>query len=154
MATFPAVGDIERDDALARLDRNHRRFEDSRWSEAGDEPRAVLDCLSAHRARLARFPRELVQDDVWDELVLTAWVHWDDRRREAAVLHHAIRRGLSLREVGRFVGVHTAQGMRDYLDSLDARLHEYRRITPRPLPSPRRSRPRRRRARPLHPAPT
>lgn len=50
------------------------------------------------------------------------------------MLHHAIRRGLSLREVGRFVGVHTAQGTRDYLDSLDARLHEYRRRTSDPHP--------------------
>ncbi|MDL5160459.1 hypothetical protein [Actinomycetospora termitidis] len=135
MATFPAVGDVERDDALARLDRRHREYEDSRWSEAGDEPREVLDYLVEHRARLARLPRELAQGDVWDELVLTAWVHWDDRRREATVLHQAIRRGLSLREVGRFVGVHTAQGMRDYLDSLDARLREYRRHTRDPDPT-------------------
>lgn len=126
MATFPAVGDIERDDALARLDRRHREYGDSRWSEAGDQPREVLDYLAAHRQRL---PAKLAHDDAWDELVLTAWVHWDDRRREAAVLYHAIRRGLSLREVGRFVGVHTAQGTRDYLDSLDARLHEYHRRT-------------------------
>ena len=95
----------------------------------------MLDYLADHRARVARLPRELAGDDAWDELVLTAWVHWDDRRREAAVLNHAIRRGLSLREVGGFVGVHTAQGTRDYLDSLDARLHEYHRRTRDPHPA-------------------
>lgn len=64
VATFPAVGDLERDDAPARLDRRHRQYEDSRWSEAGDEPRDVLDYLVAHRARLARLSRELAQGEV------------------------------------------------------------------------------------------
>lgn len=129
VATFPPVGAIERDNALTRIERRHQRYNDYRWSEAGSEAREVLDYLRGHRSRL---PRQLVDDDVWDELVLSAWVYWDERRRERELIRHALARGLSLREVGAFVGLHTGQGLRDYLDSLDARLHEYHQLTREP----------------------
>jgi hypothetical protein len=131
VATFPPVGDLERDAALHRIERKHLAYGDSHWSEAGSEARDVLDYLRRHRSRL---PRQLVDDDAWNELVLSAWVYWDERRREAELIRHALARGLSLREVGAFVGLHTGQGLRDYLDSLDARLHEYRRLTREPRP--------------------
>ena len=131
MATFPPVGDLERDAALRRIERKHLAYGDSRWSEAGSEARDVLDYLRRNRSRL---PRRLVDDDAWNELVLSAWVYWDERRREAELIRHALARGLSLREVGAFVGLQTGQGLRDHLDSLDARLHEYRRLTREPRP--------------------
>ena len=86
----------------------------------------MLDYLRTHRSRL---PPRLLADDAWDELVLSAWVYWDERRRERELIRSALARGLSFREVGAFVGLHTGQGLRDYLDSLEARLHEYHRIT-------------------------
>lgn len=125
-ATFPPVGDLERDDALARIARRHQKHDDPRWSGAGTEARDVLDYLSRHRDRL---PRQVADDDAWDELVLSAWVYWNERRRERELLRHALARGLSLGEVGAFVGLHSRQGLRDHLDSLDARLHEYHHLT-------------------------
>lgn len=134
MATYPPVGDLERDDAIARIRRRHELVDDSRWSEAGadsDDPaRAVLGYLRRHRGR---FPRQVVQDDVWDELVLAAWVYWDERRREHELFSHALARGLSLREVGAYVGLHSGQGLRDHLDSIEARLVEHRRLTRSPV---------------------
>lgn len=126
VATFPPIGDIERDSALDRIARRHLRHDDYRWSEAGTDARDVLNYLRAHRSRL---PPRLLADDAWDELVLSAWVYWDERRRERELLRSALARGLSFREVGAFVGLYTGQGLRDYLDSLEARLHEYHRIT-------------------------
>ncbi len=131
VATFPPVGDVERDDALHRIARRHQRYDDPRWSEAGTEARDVLDYLRRHRGRL---PHQVTHDDAWDELVLSAWVYWDERRRERELLRHALTRGLSLREVGAFVGLHSRQGLRDHLDSLDARLDEYHRLTRGPRP--------------------
>lgn len=129
MATFPPIGDLERDSALDRIARRHLKNDDHRWSEAGTEARDVLDYLRTNRSRL---PPKLRADDAWDELVLSAWVYWDERRRERELIRSALARGLSFREVGAFVGLHTGQGLRDYLDSLEARLHEYHRITREP----------------------
>lgn len=71
---------------------------------------------------------------MWDELVVSAWVYWDERRRELELLRRAGRYGLSLSELGRFVGIGTRQGMRDYLDRLESLLHEHRAgSTPRAL---------------------
>lgn len=130
VATFPPVGDFERDDAVRRIARRHLDCDDPRWSEAGadgdDAARDVLGYLRRHRGR---FPRRVVDADAWDQLVLSAWVYWDERRREAELIRHALSRGLSLREVGAFVGLRSRQGVRDHLDSLEARLHEYYRLT-------------------------
>lgn len=122
MATYPPIGDQERDAALARIASRHAQFDDSRWSEAGSEPRDVLAYL---RRRQAQLPYALAARDVWDELVLSAWVEWDERRREAELLHRALRLGLSLREVGQYLGIGSRQGMRDYLDRLDAVLADH-----------------------------
>ena len=119
MATYPPVTNGERDEALARIADRHR--DDSRWSEAGSEARDVLVYL---RRRHASLPRAIAERDVWDELVLSAWVYWDERRRELELLRRAKSYGLSLTELGRYLGIGTRQGMRDYLDRLDALLHE------------------------------
>ena len=128
MATYPPVNDQECKAALARIAGRHR--DDSRWSEAGSEPREVLAYLQRRHLQL---PRAVAGRDVWDELVLSAWVYWDERRREVELLHRAGRYGLSLSELGRFVGIGTRQGMRDYLDRLDALTHE---TVPDPEPLP------------------
>jgi hypothetical protein len=122
VATYPPVGDVERDAALSRIERRHLRAEDPRWSEAGTEARDVLDYLRARRGQL---PSLVTDEDAYDELVLSAWVFWDERRHERELLHHALRRGLSLSQVGRYLGITSRQGMRDYLDRLDALLDDY-----------------------------
>jgi hypothetical protein len=129
VSTYPPVTDRERDAALARIDRRHRERDDTHWSAAGlgghSEAREVLEYL---RRRHARIPVALAGHDVWDELVLGAWVYWDERRRERERLHRARRAGLSWSELGRYVGIGTRQGMRDYLDRLDAAVDEYLQI--------------------------
>ena len=129
VATYPPIGDRERDAAVARIAARHERYDDSRWSEAGTEARDVLNYLSRRRAEL---PFALTAHDSWDELVLSAWVHWDERRRERELLHSALRRGLSLAEVGRYLGIASRQGTRDYLDRLDALLADLHRARSRP----------------------
>ena len=124
MATYPPVGDRERDDALRRIALALDRFDDSRRSEAGSEAREVLSYV---RARHSQLPRALTSLIARDQLILSAWVFWDERRRERELLKRLRREGLSLGEVGAFVGIHTRQGMRDYLDRLDALLAEYHR---------------------------
>uniref|UniRef100_UPI003F491B0E hypothetical protein n=1 Tax=Pseudonocardia sp. CA-138482 TaxID=3240023 RepID=UPI003F491B0E len=123
MSTYPPVTDAERDAALARIARRHQARDDSRWSEAGTEARDVLDYL-----RRAPTAAGLAAHDIWDELVLAAWVHWDERRRERERLHRARHHGLSYAELGRYLGIGTRQGARDYLDRLDALCAEYTRI--------------------------
>ncbi len=112
MAIYPPVTRRECEDALARITVRHG--DDSRWSEAGTEPRDVLAYL---RRRHLQLPRKVAQRDVWDELVLSAWVYWDERRPELELLRRAGRYGLSLTELGRYLGIGTRQGMRDYLAS-------------------------------------
>jgi len=119
VATYPPVTNRECEDALARITVRHG--DDSRWSEAGTEPRDVLAYL---RRRHLQLPRKVAQRDVWDELVLSAWVYWDERRRELELLRRAGRYGLSLTELGRYLGIGTRQGMRDYLDRLEALISE------------------------------
>jgi hypothetical protein len=121
MATYPPVTDLECDAAVARIANRHARHDDPRWSEAGTEARDVLAYLRRHHSHV---PRTVAAQDVWDELVLSAWVHWDELRRERELLHRARRYGLSLAELGRFLGIGTRQGARDYLDRLDALLAE------------------------------
>jgi hypothetical protein len=117
VATYPPIGDHERDAALARIAERHLRYDDPRWSEAGTEARDVLAYLRRRRTEL---PYEVTAHDTWDELVLSGWAYWDERRRERELIHSALRRGLSLSEVGRYLGISTRQGTRDYLDRLDA----------------------------------
>ena len=126
MATYPPVGDQERDDALRRIALQLDRFDDSRRSEAGTEAREVLSYV---RSRHAQLPRALTSAIGRDELILSAWVYWDERRRERELLHRTLREGKALAEVGAFLGIRTRQGMRDYLDRLDALLAEYHRAT-------------------------
>jgi hypothetical protein len=129
VATYPPIGDLERDAAVGRIAARHARYDDSRWSEAGTEARDVLNYLARRRAEL---PFALTAHDVWDELVLSAWVYWDERGRERELLHSALRRGLSLSEVGRYLGIGSRQGTRDYLDRLDALLADLHRARSRP----------------------
>jgi hypothetical protein len=137
MATYPPVTDRERDAALRRITDRHLRREDNRWSEANsDSETAAYEVLGYLRRRHTQLPGGLAADDVWDELVLSAWVYWDQRRRERELLHRGRRLGLSLAELGRYLGIGTRQGMRDYLDRLDALLAEYHHIqTTRPGPA-------------------
>jgi hypothetical protein len=124
MATYPAVTAAERDAAIARIARNHRN--DSRWSEAGaDSDTAARDVLAYLRRSHVRTKWERAADDVWDELILSAWLYWDERRREQELLRRARHHGLGLSEIGGFLGIGTRQGTRDYLDRLDALLAEY-----------------------------
>jgi hypothetical protein len=133
VSTYPPVTDRERDAALARIARRHHLREDTRWSAAGlDEHAPARDVLNYLRQRNQPghipLPAGLAADDIWDELVLAAWVYWDERRHERERLHRARRYGLSYAELGRYLGIGTRQGMRDYLDRLDASIDEYTRI--------------------------
>jgi hypothetical protein len=119
------VTDRERDAALKRIADRHLKSEDIRWPEANsDSDTAAYDVLAYLRRRHRQLPK-LAAGDVWDELVLSAWVYWDQRRRERELLNRGLHLGLSLSEVGRYLGIGTRQGTRDYLDRLDALLGEY-----------------------------
>ncbi|MCD2191618.1 hypothetical protein [Actinomycetospora soli] len=121
VAVYPYVGSRERDAALRRIAARHLRCEDSRWSEAGcegDDPaRDVLDYLRRHHTRL---PRAVSSEDTRDALVLSAWIYWEERRRERDLLRRARGYGHSLGELGAFLGLNTRQGTYDYLDRLEA----------------------------------
>src|SRR5262249_34265951 len=92
----------------------------------------VRDVLDYLRRRRRELPWQLAADDAWDELVLSAWVYWDERRRERELLHSALHRGLSLSEVGRYLGIGSRQGTRGSLDRLDALVGEHQRIQSAP----------------------
>ena len=115
----PRVSSAELDAALARIHRRHDRIDDPRRSELGTEPRDVLAYLQRHSIRLSR---AVATDDVADELVLHAWVWWEERHRERSLLRRARHLGVSLSELGAQLGLTTRQGMQDYLDRLDALL--------------------------------
>jgi hypothetical protein len=123
VAMYPFVGDRERDAALARITARHLRRDDTRWSEAGSDgdntARDVLDYLRRHHIRL---PRVVAAEDATDELVLAAWVWWDERRRERELLRRARHYGHSLGEIGAFLGLATRQATYEYLDRLEALL--------------------------------
>jgi hypothetical protein len=133
VATYPPVTDAERDQAIARIARRHAEIDDTRWSEAhAESDTAAREVLSYLRRRHLSLPHAVAAADVWDELVLNAWLYWEERRRERDLLRRARRYGLSLRELGAFLGIGTAQGMTDYLDRLDALLTEHARHTRHP----------------------
>jgi hypothetical protein len=123
VAMYPFVGDRERDAALRRITARHLRREDTRWSEAGSEgddaARDVLDYLRRHHGRM---PGVVAGEDALDELVLAAWVWWDERRRERELLRRARSYGHSLAELGAFLGLATRQATYEYLDRLEALL--------------------------------
>lgn len=123
VAIYPYVGDRERDAALSRIADRHRRQDDHGWSEAGSEgddgARDVLGYLRRHHARM---PRAVAEQDALDELVLAAWVWWDERRRERDLLRRARQYGHSLGELGAFLGLTTRQATYEYLDRLEALL--------------------------------
>lgn len=134
MATTPPITDRERDAALARIARRHAKYDDPHWSEANadseDAAHEVLRYLARNHSRL---PRQLVADDVWDELILEAWCEWDWRARRSERHHRALRCGLSLADLGRYLGIESRQGMQDHLDRNDALVAEYRRINGEPV---------------------
>ena len=124
VATYPPIGNLERDDALRRIALALDRHDDYRRSEAESEAREVLAYL---RARHAQLPRSLTSAIARDQLILSAWIYWDERRRERELLRRVLREGKPLAEVGAFLGIRTRQGVRDYLDRLDALLAEHQR---------------------------
>lgn len=125
MATYPSVTDRERDAALSRIRLRHEKREDPRWSEAeADSDEAAYTVLAYLRKRHAGLPRGLAAANVWDELVLSAWVYWDRKSRERELLRRARHYGFSLAQLGAFLGIGTRQGMRDYLDRAEALLDE------------------------------
>lgn len=83
--------------------------------------------LAYLRARHAQLPRALTSAIARDQLILSGWVYWDERRRERELLRRTLRDGKPLAEVGAFLGIRTRQGVRDYLDRLDALLAEHHR---------------------------
>jgi hypothetical protein len=104
--------------ALERIRARHE-FADDPWrGEMGTEPAEVLGYL--RRRWAAGTGRATAVDDVWDELTLSAAVHWAEVERERALLRRARHLGLSLSELGAHFGIRTRQGMRDHLDRLDA----------------------------------
>ena len=132
VAIYPFVGDRERDAALSRIADRHLRRDDTRWSEAGSDgdnaARDVLDYLRRHHARM---PKAVAGDDALDELVLAAWVWWDERRRERELLRRARSYEHSLAEIGAFLGLATRQATYEYLDRLDALLQAHDADQPR-----------------------
>ena len=83
----------------------------------------MLAYLRARHAQLPRAPSAIARD----ELILSAWVFWDELRRERELLKRVLREGKSLAEIGAFLGLRTRQGVRHYLDRLDALLAEHHR---------------------------
>lgn len=117
MATPPRPTQAEVAAALERIRARHERTDDQHRAAMGTEPREVLDYL---RRRSSTVPRATAADDVWDELILSAALHWEELERERALLRRARSLGLSLSELGAHLGIRTRQGTRDYLDRLDA----------------------------------
>ncbi|MGH3715436.1 MAG: hypothetical protein ACRDT4_18520, partial [Micromonosporaceae bacterium] len=121
MASYPPVTDAEADAALRRIRTRHERREDPHWWQAeADGPEAAYRVLDYLRRRSqpgpTQLPAGLAAADVWDELILSAWCWWDHKARERELLARAQRYGLSLSDLGAFLGIRSRQGMRDYLD--------------------------------------
>lgn len=117
MATPPRPTHAEVAAALARIQARHERADDQHRAAMGTGPREVLDYL---RRRSSNTPRATAADDVWDELILSAALHWEELERERSLLRRARSLGLSLSELGAHLGIRTRQGTQDYLDRLDA----------------------------------
>jgi hypothetical protein len=119
VATPPRVTRTEADAAIERIHRRHARVDDPRRSELSDQPAEVLEYLTRHSALL---PQWAIALDVLDGLSLSAWLWWEDRRRERALLRRGARAALYWREMGTPLGIRSHQGVRDRLDRLDALL--------------------------------
>lgn len=140
MAGYPPVTDAEKDAALRRIRVRHERREDPYWCHGeangpGDAETAyrVLAYLARrHQPDHAPVPAGVGAADVWDELILSAWCWWDHKSRERELLARAQRYGLSLSELGAFLGIRSRQGVRDYLDRGAALLDERARIAATP----------------------
>lgn len=117
MATPPRPTSAEVDAALARIQARHEKVDDQHRASMGTEPRDVLAYL---RRRAPTVSRAIEADDIWDELTLSAALRWEELERERALLRRARSVGLSLAEVGAYLGIRTRQGTQDYLDRLDA----------------------------------
>lgn len=117
MATPPRPTSSEVDAALARIQARHEKADDQHRASMGTEPRDVLAYL---RRRAPTVSRAIEADDIWDELTLSAALRWEELERERALLRRARSVGLSLAEVGAYLGIRTRQGTQDYLDRLDA----------------------------------
>lgn len=120
MSTPPRITALERDAAISRIDRRHRRIDDPRRSELGTEPREVIAFVLDRGP--AGVPRWIAAADHLDAIVLTTWCWWEDRRTERRLLKQALLLGTSLAELGAPLGIRSRQGMRDRLDRLDALL--------------------------------
>lgn len=117
MASPPRPTHVEVSAALARIAARHERADDQHRSAMGSEP---SDALAYLRRRSSTLPRAVAADDVWDELILSAALRWENLERERALLRRARALGLSLAELGAHLGIRTRQGTQDYLDRLDA----------------------------------
>lgn len=120
MSVPPQVSDEELAGALRRIEERHRAVDDSRWSDAGTEPRDVLMYLlgpgSAHLSPGVR------AGDARDALVLWVWLWWQDRRLEHRLLSTGRRVGITLSDLGAPLGIKTGQGLQDRINRLDALL--------------------------------
>jgi hypothetical protein len=120
VSTPPRITAVERDAAIARIDRRHARIDDPRRSELGFEPREVIAFILDRGP--AGVPRWVSAADHLDAVVLSTWCWWEDRRTERRLLRQALHLGTSLAELGAPLGIRTRQGMRDRLDRLEALL--------------------------------
>ncbi|AEA28808.1 hypothetical protein Psed_6727 (plasmid) [Pseudonocardia dioxanivorans CB1190] len=120
MATPPKISAVERDAAIARIDRRHARIDDPRRSELGTDPRDVLEFV-LNRGPVG-VPRWVAAADHADALVLWTWCWWEDRRTERRLLRQGLSAGLSLADLGAPLGITTRQGVRDRLDRLSGLL--------------------------------
>jgi hypothetical protein len=120
VSTPPRITAVERDAAIARIDRRHARIDDPRRSELGTEPREVIRFVLDRGP--AGVPRWIAAADHLDAVVLSTWCWWEDRRTERRLLRQAVMLGTSLSELGAPLGIRTRQGLRDRLDRLEALL--------------------------------
>lgn len=117
MATPPRPSSAEIEAALDRIRARHERLDDPRRSEMGTSPRDVLAYL---QRRSPALPRALRTDDAWDELILSAALHWEELARQRGLLRRARGLGVSLSELAAHFGISTRQGMQARLDRLEA----------------------------------
>jgi hypothetical protein len=116
----PKISAVERDAAIARIDRRHARIDDPRRSELGTDPREVL-AFVLNRGPVG-VPRWVAAADHTDALVLWTWCWWEDRRTERRLLRQGLAAGLSLSDLGAPLGITSRQGVRDRLDRLSGLL--------------------------------
>jgi hypothetical protein len=124
MATPPRVNDTEITAAITRITQRHAAVDDPHLERMGTESRDVLDYL--HRYPDTRLPGWVCHADTQDALILQTGLWWDDRRRLHATLRRGRQAGVTLTQLGRPLGIRTAQGTQDLLDRLAALLRHDR----------------------------